>query len=234
MTSQVKVTKELFDILKNAGTIHRNVMIKKDSDILRVKSPDNTLMLTAKVGAFPGNFVVYDIMELLSVLSLVESPLIEFVDDDFLSIQDQKGELAIKYHMADERMITGFSDRDLVPDEILVEFDLGNDKLVAAYRASATLKLPNLAFVGDGSDISFTALDVKLDTGSKGNSFKTKLCSSDKVFKIVFDSDNLKMLGGDYTVKIAKRKGSLIALFINKNQPIVYVMAVADSSEFNV
>lgn len=230
----VQVSKELENVLKNAGTIHRNIMIKEGAEVLRVKSPDNTLMMTAKIDKFPGKFVIYDIMEFLSVLSLVDSPVMDLSDSGFVRVSDAKGEISINYQHADERMISGYVEKDLVPDEVLVEFDLGSDKMAAAYRASSTLKLPNLAFVGNGSDVSLTALDSKLEAGTRGNTFETKLGTTDKTFKIVFDSENLKMIAGDYRIKIGKRKDMLIALFVNKNLPIVYVMAVSDSSEFNV
>ena len=231
----VNVSKELENILKNAGTIHRNLMIKEDSDILRVKSPDNTLMMTAKLPAkMPGNFVIYDIMEFLSVLSLVDNAVMDMSDADIVRVTDASGETSIAYQYADERMISGYADKDLVPDEVLVEFDLSGEKITAAARASATLKLPNLAFIGDGENITFTALDSKMEAGSRSNSFSTKIGTTDKTFKIVFESEHLKMMPGNYRIRIGKRKGVLIAVFANKDQPVVYVVAVNATSEFTV
>lgn len=229
----IEVSKNFENLLKNAGTIHRNIMIKEGSDILRVTSSDNTLMMTAKMDCkLPNYFVIYDIMEFLSVLSLVNEAYLDMNEDSYVVIKDSKNEMAIKYQYADERMISGYMDKDLVPDEVLIEFDLNADKMKAAYRAANTLKLPNLAFVGDGENIEFIALDSKLEEGSLSNSFSSKLGTTDKTFNCVFDSEYFKMIEGDYQVQIGKRKEVLVALFANKSIPVVYVLALNTNSTF--
>jgi hypothetical protein len=229
----IVVSKDLENLLKNAGLIHRNLMIKEGADILRVKSPDNTLMMTAQLSAkMPGDLVIYDVIEFLSVLSLVDNPRMNMSDSNFVCITDESGEISINYQHADQRMITGYMDKDLVPDEVMVEFTMSNEKMSSAAKASSTLRLPNLAFLGDGEKVKLVALDSKLEEGTRGNTFSTTLGTTDKKFKAVFESEHLKMMPGDYVVKIAKKKGVLIALFVNKNQPVLYVMALSTNSEF--
>jgi hypothetical protein len=233
MSKTIEMTNELVNILKNAGNISRNIMIKENDNHIRVKSADRTLMMSAEVEKFPNNFFIYDILDFLSVASLVSDPVIDLNDEKFIKITDKESNTVINYQQADQRMVeSSYVSKDLVPDEVLTEFDITQQSINATSKAAATMRLPNIAFVADGNKVTVDAIDVKLEHGTKGNTFSTKITDTGKTFKLIFESDHFKLIGGDYLVQIAKKNNMLIAIFTNKSRPVKYVIAVSSESVY--
>ncbi len=82
------------------------------------------------------------------------------------------------------------------------------------------LQSPNLVVESDGGDINLTSCDVK-DSSADTNTIQVAAGNGQK-FKMVFLTENLKMIPGSYDVEISS-KG--LSLFKNKNQAIQYFVA---------
>ena len=77
---------------------------------------------------------------------------------------------------------------------------------------------------GDGSVISIQAYDMK---NPSSDNFSIKIGTTDKIFKAVFKSENIKIIPGDYDVDICA-KG--ISRFTGKE--VEYWIAVESTSTF--
>ena len=83
--------------------------------------------------------------------------------------------------------------------------------------------LPQLAFVGDGENVSVQAINSEDPTSDV---FKiTNLGETDRVFRAIYKVENLKIVPGEYTVDIAERG---ISLF--KGEGIEYFVAIEKNS----
>jgi len=87
-------------------------------------------------------------------------------------------------------------------------------------KITNVLQSPNLVVESDGGDINLTSCDVK-DSSADTNTIQVAAGNGQK-FKMVFLTENLKMIPGSYDVEISS-KG--LSLFKNKNQAIQYFVA---------
>jgi predicted secreted protein len=79
--------------------------------------------------------------------------------------------------------------------------------------------------VGDGEKVFLQAADSKNPTGDV---YKTPVGDTDRVFRAIFKSENLKILPGDYEVSISKAG---LAYF--EGAGIEYFIAMEGTSKFN-
>ena len=99
----MELTENTLQVLRNFASIHQNIVIQ-EGNVLRTVSEAKTVLARSEIDVeFPSSFGVYDLGELLSVLSLVESPRIAF-DDKFLTIADGSGRSSVKYFYSDQRL----------------------------------------------------------------------------------------------------------------------------------
>ena len=93
-------------------------------------------------------------------------------------------------------------------------------------KLSGILGLPNIAVVGDGTEISLSALDVK---NNESDNFSIKVGETSSNFKMIFNTENLKMVPGNYDVAISS-KG--ISHFKHVTDQIEYWIATEAGSKY--
>ena len=107
-----------------------------------------------------------------------------------------------------------------------VTFDLSTDQLVKLLKAAAIYQLPDLAVVGGGGVVKVLVRDKKNDTS---NDFSIIVGETDSTFSFNFKVENIKILPGTYTVVVSQK---LLSRFTNKNQDLVYYIALEPDSTF--
>jgi len=70
-------------------------------------------------------------------------------------------------------------------------------------QAANVLQLPEIAIVGDGTNITIEAVNSK---NSTSNSFRYDVGKTSKSFKMIFKVENIKMMMGGYNVSISSKK----------------------------
>jgi hypothetical protein len=91
-------------------------------------------------------------------------------------------------------------------------------------KAMGVLHLPEIAVTGNGSDMFVEAIDSK---NPSSDSYKIQVGSTERNFKMIFKSENIKIMNGDYDVEISSRG---IAHF--NNQTVDYWIATEAASTF--
>jgi hypothetical protein len=91
-------------------------------------------------------------------------------------------------------------DADLEVDSFL-SFDLSAGDLSSVQKALATLKCPQLAFVGDGETVTLQGVNLDDPTSDV---YELTVGETDKNFKIYVFKDNLKVMSNDYRVSICE------------------------------
>lgn len=220
----MKITTEIFEILKNFSLINKSIMIYEGNKIRTISENKNVFAEYVLTGdEFSKDFGIYSISEFLSIISLFEEPEIDFYDN-YMKIFSSNSSTSVKYIYANENVIiTPGREKTIkfpTPD---LKFVLTNDNLSLLKKAAAVLKADELCVQCFSDDESPTAY-LKLQNGanSSSNTFDLKIemknaCTKDFQFKI--STNHLLFMSNDYTVQCSE-KG--ILKFETLNEKLVY------------
>jgi len=209
-------------ILKNFSSINQSLLFKP-GEILSTISPTKTIMARAKTCLnLETSFAIYDMSKFLSALSLFTAPEL-VIHDKYLTIQS--GSRRLNYTFADPSLIVSPPDKEIKLPSTDVEFNMKHEVLSEVLKASGILSLPEVSVIGNDGKISLCSTDSKNPTGDV---YSVEVGNTDKTFKAIFKTENLKMIAGDYEVKISS-KG--ISCF--KNPDVEYFVAVESTSSFS-
>jgi hypothetical protein len=109
-----------------------------------------------------------------------------------------------------------------------ITFDLDEDVLGSLLKASSVLSLPDMVLSSDGTTVDLTVKDKKNATSNVYS--RTVAQGNGSTYEMFLRMDNIKVLGGDYTVFVSS-KG--IAHFTNRNVSVEYFIALEPDSTYN-
>ena len=192
---KMKLSGETVDVLKNFSNINQNILIKEGTQLRTMSTMKNILAEAPIKEVFPREFGIYDLNELLGVLTLVNDAELEFDSESHLTVNG--GNVKIKYFFSDPSILTT-PPESFNPPECDVSFGVTGKTLSSVLKASAVMQLPDIVIEGN-TGASITATDLKNTTS---NNYTEQLNSeTTQTFKFHFKADNLKMIQGDYQVK---------------------------------
>lgn len=219
----MKLSKDTLALFKNFASINSNLTIKAGNKLTTISSGKNIMAETVVGEQFPSEFGIYDLNEFLGAMSLFENPELDF-SDKFVTIKEGKN--SVRYFAANQSVLTVVPNVKQFPNPD-IEFDLTSQMLTQVQRVASILKVSDISFVGDGSTVTVNVGDKSNPTGS---SFDSEIGVTDKVFKVKFKVENLKMMTGDYRVAIGGKK---ISRFQATNQQLMYYVAIELDSTFD-
>jgi len=213
-------------VLKNFATINQNVVIKPGHTIMTVSEARNVLASANVTEEFDHQFGIYDLNEFLSVLDLVNEPRIKF-EDHSMAISDQSGRAEIKYFYSDTDNLTSPTKPIDMPSPE-VNFTLDQGALANLKRASAALKHSQVSITGNNGAIRLTVLD---NENSTSNSYSIDVDGSyeNDNFNFILNIANLKLIPGDYKVRISSK---LISEFVHMEKDLTYWVALEKTSTY--
>ena len=215
----MKLSNETLNVLKNFSTINEGLEFKQGKKIKTV-STSKALMAEANLADdFPETFCVYDLNQFLSVNSLFkDKPELSFDD---ANITFQSGRNKIKYRKCAETMIVKAPDRDITLASVDVSFTLSAEDYHLVMDTAKVLSSPHIAVQSNGTNAEIVTFDASNDSAHENSIAIDTKVSSGK-YKIVFNTENFKMIPGSYDVAISF-KG--VAHFKNTKDDIQYWMA---------
>ena len=217
----MKLEGRTLSILKNFASINPSIQFKP-GDVLKTVSPNKTILAHAKLGEqVEGQFAIFDLSKFLSVMSLFEKPTLK-VEEKYMTISD--GQQRVNYTFADPRAIALPPDKTPQVNDPEIEFTLTTATLDRVQKAMGILKMPEIGIVGNGTDITVEAVDSK---NPSADTFAIKVGTTKHTFKIVFKSENIKIIAADYDVTISSQG---IGNF--KCEDIEYWIVAESSSSF--
>jgi hypothetical protein len=217
----MKIDSGTIQVLKNFAKINPSILIT-EGNVIKTMSAGKTIMAKAVVPtAFPRRCAIYNLDKFLSSFSLYNEPELEF-EEKKVRFFDNNRSGHCTY--ADESTITKAPEKELVLPSVDASFRLTHDNLKDIEKALGILAVPEIVIVGDGSDISIQAADTK---NPSGDTYSIKIGTTDKTFRAIFKSENIKIIPGDYDVEISA-KG--ISKF--KGKEAEYWIAVEQTSTF--
>lgn len=217
----MKLEQNTIKVLKNFATINSNLLVREGNVLSTVSNKKNVFSRAVLTQNFDKEFAIYDLNNLLAVLSVVQDADIH-LGDDFLTVKDSG--TALVYRYADKNIIVSPPDKNIEVDRF-TSFEITEAQLEKIMRSAAVLAAPSLTIASDGEKIVGKVSDPDVPTS---NSFTMDLGVATEKFTAVLNIENLKLIPGDYTVGVSKKK---VLHFSNKNCAIEYWLATEKGTE---
>jgi hypothetical protein len=219
----MKLSKNTVEVLKNFSQINPNILVKAGQEIRTINSGKSAFAKAKIHESFDKEFAIYDLNELLAVLSLGDEPEVNLNDDHMTISVENFGE--INFYYSSPELVTSPPEKDLPSSEGFFTHTLTNEQLQFWLRTAATISAPFVSIVADGTQAKVRITDPNLSNATK---FETKIADTDKKFVAHIPTQNIKMLSKEYTVNIPSTGG-----FVHfKSDNVEYWIALDKSSEF--
>ena len=216
----MKLSDQTLEVLKNFSDINTNILVKPGSELSTISTMKNILAKATITESFDKQFAVYDLSELLGIVSAIEKPDVDISNEKFMTIGSTGSKSKAKYYYSDESVVTS-PQKDVVMPDADVNFQLKDEILSKLLKMAAIMKLPDLSLVGKkGQDVILKVHDKKNSANSYEEFVGTE-ASADFTFN--FKIENLKIIPGDYDVAVSSKS---ISHFKNKVKPIEYWIAL--------
>ena len=221
----MKLSESTINVLKNFATINAGMQFKEGSVVRTISKGQNVLGKATVTETFEKDFVIYDLNRFLSLCSSLTDPEI-VINTDANNLTVKSGTSKTTYGLADESMIVAPPVKELKIENSEVNFKLTKDDMNQVLKMSGILGLPNIAVTGNGFEISISALDIK---NTDSDNFSITVGRTSANFRMIFVTENLKMIPGTYDVAISS-KG--ISHFKHVTDQIEYWIATEAGSKY--
>lgn len=222
----MRISDKTFDVLKNFSTINPSLAFKQGNTIRTVSEQKNILAQAVVEETFPQDFAIYELNQFLGLASLFDNADFAFGEMD-VTIRDENNKSRSRYTYTDPSMVTSPPEKNIEMPNPEISFSVTAEDLKSVISASNQLGLPEVVVRGGAMGIFLVATDTKNPTS---NEFERKVADSNgATFQMVFKTENLKFIPGDYDVKISKAG---ISYFKNVSEHIEYWVATETNSEY--
>ena len=205
---------------RNYASINANLLVTAGNKIATMSQMKNIVSKATLPDTFESEFAIYDLNEFLSAMSLFEDPELDFGDS---SVKISQGGQSLNYFYSDPTVVTTPKSDITMPDPDAT-FTLKQSVFNQVLKASSVLGVPDMVLdVDEGGKMNLRVSDRKNDTS---NSFSVEVgddLPGTPNQKFYFKVENLKLLSGDYEVKVSS-KG--ISNFKNVSKDIEYFIAL--------
>ena len=223
----MKLSSYTTSVLKNFATINQNLVIKEGSELLTMSAMKNIVAKADVEETFPKEFAIYDLNEFLAALSIFAVPILEFEDQYLIIKEEGQPNKKLKYFYSDPSVVQSPSKTISMPSEE-VKFHLTIEKLLEMKRAAGVVGSPDMVLQKLNGSSSLITKDKKNDTANNYSSdIKTDASGE---FEFYFKVENLKLLDGDYDVKISSKN---ISNFVHNNGKVEYWIALEPESTYS-
>ena len=220
----MNISENTMQILKNYGSINPNFIARKGNTITTISEAKNILSSCSIEEEFEQDMGIYDLNEFLNVLSLVDQPKLD-MEEKWCTVKDSTGRSKVKYFFTDPEMLTTPTDKMITNAaanlEFAISFTLDNDTLSKIKRAAGALGHSSMKIEFISNAITLTVFDTENPTS---NTFTIEVPGqAESEGTWVLNINNLKIVPGDYEVKVSNKN---ISNFIHKEKPIQYWIAL--------
>jgi len=223
----MRISDKTIDVLKNFSTINPSLAFKQGNTIRTVSEQKNILAQAVVDETFPVDFAIYELNQFLGLASLFDNADFAFGEMD-VTIRDENNKSRSRYTYTDPSMVTSPPEKNIDMPDPEISFTMSADDLKSVVSAANQLGLPEVVVRGGATGIFLVATDTKNPTS---NEYDRHVADSNgAIFNMVFKTENLKFINGEYNVKISK---SGISHFKNTSMNIEYWVATETNSEYN-
>lgn len=217
----MKIDKNVIEILKNFSKINPGIVIEEGNRIKTVSNSKTIIGISNVNVVFPRQFAIYNLSRFIMTLSLFEEPELIF-EDKYVIIKNE--DKSVNYTYTDISLFQNYPYPEYTLPSKDVTFNIINKNLEDVHDALNKLKFNEILITGDGNNIFLQA--ANLDKTSL-DVYSIKIGETDKEFKAVFNSDNLKILAENYEVTLSKKGAAHF-----KSDKVEYYIVLETTSTF--
>lgn len=223
----VSISNDTLSVLRNFSSINPNVVLKPGQEVKTISEAKNILAVADIGEDFPTEMGIYDLNEFLSVVNLVDKPQLNFGDNH---VDIVGGNSKVKYFFSDSSILTT-PQKDITMPDCEVEVSFTDDTLSQIRKAASALGHSEMSITATDDGVNIKVFDSK---DSSANIYNIQLANDagykEGQFEFVINISNLKLLDGDYVVKISSK---LISEWKNTTKPVRYYIALEKNSNYN-
>ena len=221
----MNISKDTLSILQNFSEINPSLVFNEGSELKTMSPLKNILAKTSVTENFPRQFGIYDLTNFVNNIQTMGAPDFDFNETHVTLKNTNKDKL--KYFYCDPSIITS-PEKDIDLEDITIEFSVSKtefDKVIKYARAN---NLQDFMIKGcsKSGQIIFSVFNKATDTSTD---FSTVIGTTDKNFKLFLKIETIKLLSGDYDVKVST-KG--VVYFKNQNIDLEYWVALEPDSKY--
>ena len=214
-------------ILKNFAGINPSAIIKAGTTLTTMSVTKN-IVATAHVGdKFPVNAAIYDLNQFLGAVALFKAPNFEWLDN---LVRLSEGKTKVDYVYGDPSGILEPKKINESALRFIGEIPVSKADVEAISKAANTFGFSDLILQTTSDGDAVWKVTDKNDPN--GNSYELAVenssVASDSEFH--FKLENLKMLPGDYLLKLASAPVP-VAFFTSKTMDLQYFIALETTSK---
>lgn len=225
----MKITPATTSLLQSFSNISANLLVKPGSK-LATRNAVNSVQARAVVEeVFPVEFAIYDLNQLLALLSASGDADIEFGERS-LTITSAAGRT--QYYYADPSLIAAPSDNE--PKlETHYTFSLTSAEISTIQKIAGIVSATMLSIVSKNGKATLCINDPK---NSSSNNFSQDLGACDLDFDVRMGIDNFKVVADSYDVQIAHAVGksgakALVFFLSSTTRGLTYLIAADTTSK---
>jgi hypothetical protein len=220
----MKFSENTIALLKNFATINNSIVVKKGNVLRTISLAKNILAEVEIEEKFSRDFAIYDLIQFLNGLALHKNPDLDFTEDNYVLIQEDKRR--VKYFYSDPNVITSPPNKKVQLPSKDVCFQLDSQILEKLIKASSVYQLPDLSVIGNDGVIRLVVRDKR---NSSSNEYSIVVGETVNDFVFNFRVENIKIIPGQYDVIISKE---LLSQFVHSNYKLCYWITLESDSTF--
>lgn len=223
----MKISNKTLSLLQSFAQISSNLLVKPGKK-LATRNAVNSIQARAVVDeTFPQQFAIYDLNQLLSLISVSQNPDVEFGDKSLTIRSENGGE--IEYFYADESLITAPNENAPTLEDIYTFKMTGND-IQTIIKTASIVSATMLNIVSERGKVTLSINDPK---NSTSHSYKKPLGDADVSFNVKMAIDSFKVVPDEYNVRVAHavaKTGKVLVFFFEATGSDLTYLIAADSS----
>lgn len=238
----IELSEETIEILTNYSKINNQIYVRKGNSLSTIIR-NKTLFVQAVVEEqFDQDFAINDLSELLSIFSVIKSPVLDLHEDHMVISSKENTSMKIFYYYTDKSKVEYSEKERLECPEHQVETKLSASLISKIVKYAGISRVEDIFVESENKKVVLKVLDVD---SQNTNAFSVELgemtedqIESNVYFKYHFKLDNFKMIEGNYSVKFLYNEkngsGSGMVYFANDDRNIQYFVAlVAKTSQYS-
>lgn len=221
----ITISKNTISILNNFADLNSNIMIKP-GNVIRTVNVARTAMAEAKVSEkFEQEFGIWNLHELLGVVSLCNNPVFHF-NDKKVNIHSSNGS-TVEYFYAEPRLLT-LPTKDPWMPRFTAVARIEQSVFKEIRRIASVLKVDDISFVNTEDGVSAVVCDLENPTGNK---YTIGIGGSNNghTFEVNLKISNLIILDGDYQINFSENR---MIVLQNEAIDLTYWFGVESSSTY--
>jgi hypothetical protein len=194
----MKLSNETLTVLKNFSSINDGLEFKTGKTLRTISTGKSVLAQAVLNDTFPSDFCVHELNNFLAVHSLYKDPEIDFEGSNIIF---KSGRNKIRYRMSDRESIVIPPAKNIPLNDVDCSFTLSKSDYDNILKSAGVLSSPHIAIQSDGEKIEIITFDAVDDSANINSTYITE--GNGKSFKIVFRTENIKLISGDYDIKVS-------------------------------